>query len=429
MLRQLLQNKYFKAFAPLGLLFIAYLAMPYRDALPGLILDNLEIAPQLLCIAALSLGLQYRKQRIFIFSILMLLSYWALDSQFTSQSTNQQLNATVYAAIAIFLPLALAASATLTDQSVNRMQMLLMGAAIALTITVIKWAASQYAEAMNVFLFLELSDGRIIQGSALPDLAAVGYMIALLKIGGLFFLHTTMYEGTFLAILIASFLGLSTGFTQPDTALYVMFSSIIILMAIGETAYTLAYIDELTELPGRRALNETLSRIRGKYCIAMLDVDHFKKFNDTYGHDVGDQVLRMVASKMKNVGGNGACYRYGGEEFAVVFPGKNSKEAFPHLSILRENIDNTHMVLRNKDTRPHAKPDITPKRKEPWKEVHVTISIGVADNTDDLNTTEQVLKGADKALYKSKEKGRNRISQYGLESQINPSAAQRENPA
>jgi diguanylate cyclase (GGDEF)-like protein len=145
----------------------------------------------------------------------------------------------------------------------------------------------------------------------------------------------------------------------------------------------------------------------------MLDVDHFKKFNDTYGHDLGDQVLRMVASKLSKVAGGGKAYRYGGEEFCVIYPGKDMKASFPYLSSLRQTVDETRMVIRGKD-RPKQKPDIMSKRRRPIQEVHVTISIGVAEKCNELYTPEDVIKAADKALYVAKEKGRNRISQYGL---------------
>ncbi|MDH5257383.1 MAG: GGDEF domain-containing protein, partial [Gammaproteobacteria bacterium] len=410
-----LQNNLIKSFFPLGFLFLAHILMPLHVLLPQLILDNIQIGPQLLFILALLLGFQYRKQRIFFAALVLLTGYWLLDQQFSTAQDNENISGTMFAAIAIILPLGIAAISTLGDQSVKRINLVVAGGAIVTVITIISWATTQHTEILNSFLFLEVSRGGLLQGTALPQLAIVSFTIALIINGLNFFSKTSVYEGTLLTILIASFIALFNGFNQPETALYMIICGFSLVIAIGETAYTLAYIDELTELPGRRALNETLARIRGKYTLAMLDVDHFKKFNDTYGHDVGDQVLRMVAAKMKQVGGGGKSHRYGGEEFVVVFPGKTSKEAFSHLSMLRETIDNTHMVLRNKDTRPNARPDIKPTKREPWKEVHVTISIGVADNTDDLHTTEQVMKAADKALYRSKEKGRNRISQYGLE--------------
>ncbi|MER3423211.1 MAG: GGDEF domain-containing protein, partial [Nitrospiraceae bacterium] len=79
-------------------------------------------------------------------------------------------------------------------------------------------------------------------------------------------------------------------------ACYFAAAGLVLTLAVLQTSYAMAYHDDLTGLPGRRALNETLLKLSGRYTIAMVDVDHFKTFNDQYGHDVGDQVLRMVAS-------------------------------------------------------------------------------------------------------------------------------------
>ena len=78
----------------------------------------------------------------------------------------------------------------------------------------------------------------------------------------------------------------------------------------------------------------------------MCDVDHFKRFNDTYGHDAGDQVLRMVAAKLSQVGGGGRAFRYGGEEFLVVFRGRSAREAEPFVESLRRSIADAGFVLR-----------------------------------------------------------------------------------
>src|ERR671936_1499644 len=113
----------------------------------------------------------------------------------------------------------------------------------------------------------------------------------------------------------------------------------------------LAYCDDLTGLAGRRALNERLLKLEGPHVIAMVDVDHFKKFNDTFGHDSGDQALRMVATRLAAVTGGGEAFRYGGEEFTIVFPEKTLEEASSHLERLRKSIENSIFKVRGKDRR------------------------------------------------------------------------------
>ena len=140
----------------------------------------------------------------------------------------------------------------------------------------------------------------------------------------------------------------------------------------------------------------------------MLDIDHFKKFNDTYGHDIGDQVLKLVAAKMSGVKGGGKIYRYGGEEFTVVFPRKTAEQSIPELETLRENIATYDMVIRN----PKRTDKKSRKGKQPSdnKTVNVTVSIGVAQRTA-KQTFDEALKNADLALYRAKKKGRNNVSE------------------
>jgi diguanylate cyclase (GGDEF)-like protein len=140
----------------------------------------------------------------------------------------------------------------------------------------------------------------------------------------------------------------------------------------------------------------------------MVDVDHFKKVNDNHGHDVGDQVLRMVSTCLRRVSGGGRAYRYGGEEFAVIFANKDSDRAIPHLEELREKIAQAGFTLRGRK-RPKKKPESPTKKNTGNAKFQVTVSIGVAARNEKQTNPEQVIKAADQALYKAKKGGRNRV--------------------
>lgn len=189
--------------------------------------------------------------------------------------------------------------------------------------------------------------------------------------------------------------------------------AIALLLATGllRDYYNMAYKDELTNLPQRRALREQLMFLGSRYSLAMLDVDFFKKFNDEYGHDVGDQVLQMVAMQLRKVGGGGKAFRYGGEEFTIVFPGLDTNQSAAYLEVVRKSIQYYEMVIR-RNGRAVVYAEKSDDSRTPgsyhWaeKKVSVTISIGVASR-EPREKSDSVMKRADDALYEAKGAGRN----------------------
>lgn len=238
---------------------------------------------------------------------------------------------------------------------------------------------------------------------------------------------------------------------------YVATAALILAASLIETSYVLAYHDELTGIRGRRAFNESLLSLDQQYAIAIVDIDHFKKFNDTFGHDVGDQVLCMVAKRLSDVGGDGQAFRCGGEEFAIVFRNTSAKEAFDHLDSLRQVIEKSTFQVRGADRRAEKATEKSvekssnrragtsqsdrrksakkktaassskqrelfpqpasqsPGRLSPRVSDHlpdrlsVTVSIGVAEPSTRNRQPEQVIQSADQALYRAKNEGRNRV--------------------
>ena len=217
--------------------------------------------------------------------------------------------------------------------------------------------------------------------------------------------HNTMEKGLFWALALLSY-GLIAKQLQAHTTLLFATALLILIITVLEISYTMAFRDDLTGLPGRRALNQALLKLGKRYTIAMVDVDHFKKFNDRYGHDVGDQALQMVASKLAGVMGGGKAYRYGGEEFTVLFPGKHLEDARPFMEQLLASIANSDFKVRSWK-RPRNNPGN--RKKSNARTVQITVSIGAAERQSDTNNPQAVIKAADKALYQAKKQGRNRV--------------------
>ena len=241
--------------------------------------------------------------------------------------------------------------------------------------------------------------------NGLPTPSAILFFIAMVIITVRFVIHRDIIILGYLGCLFAVFLGFISEKPMPDTAVYFMAAGLILIFTNIEASFFRAYVDELTGLKGRRSLNETMANLGRKYAIAMMDIDHFKKFNDTYGHKTGDDVLKMVAEKLAKLTGGGKTFRYGGEEFTAVFPGKTIDEAMPHLERFRYDIENSLFTVRSKGRKKSTKNERG--RGGGKKQVRVTISIGVSGPDKNQGTPEKVIKSADKALYKAKKAGRN----------------------
>ncbi|MGE0230994.1 MAG: GGDEF domain-containing protein [Flavobacteriaceae bacterium] len=159
--------------------------------------------------------------------------------------------------------------------------------------------------------------------------------------------------------------------------------------------------DQLTGLANRKRFDEALltalnaAEETGKpMCLILGDVDHFKKFNDTYGHQTGDQVLRLVAATLRNnVKGQDTAARYGGEEFGIVLPRTELDAAFNLADQIREVIKAKELI----------------KRSTGESLGRVTMSFGVAVYRPD-DTPESIIERADAALYTAKRTGRDRVA-------------------
>ncbi|MEO6407944.1 MAG: GGDEF domain-containing protein, partial [Burkholderiaceae bacterium] len=211
--------------------------------------------------------------------------------------------------------------------------------------------------------------------------------------------------------LVAFFVAAEWGTSPAMFATFMTAAGAVLFVAVLQETHRLAFADELTGLPGRRALNERLTALGPVCAVAMADVDHFKKFNDVHGHDIGDQVLKLVAARLAEVQGDGVAFRYGGEEFCVLFDGKSVAECLPHLEAIRASVEAYQMAVRS-EARPRD-PDTGSRLRGasvPTQMISVTISIGVAGRQElDLKPS-AVVKAADQALYRAKEGGRNRVS-------------------
>ncbi len=194
--------------------------------------------------------------------------------------------------------------------------------------------------------------------------------------------------------------------TDEDLLLNLAFHSALAIEKVQfyEEILKMASTDGLTGLINHRTFQEKLQieidrarRFGHKVSLLMIDIDHFKKFNDTYGHTNGDEVLKRVACILQdNIRSIDLAARYGGEEFAVVLPQVSLPGAIVVAERIRKKTEEHELVFNGK--------------KE-----HVTVSIGVATFPDDASDREELIDNADKALYLAKRTGRNRVCAFSEE--------------
>jgi len=292
-----------------------------------------------------------------------------------------------------------------------------------------------FVQTVVVAVLCRAAEGLLPASSRLHHVPAVvslsGSALVAFSVGGVFLLARFLLtrkpaDNAMLWSLAAFFLSLRFVETARISTSYSAAAACILAVSIIENSYLLAYHDELTTLPSRRAFNDAMSRLQEPYSIAVVDIDHFKRFNDTYGHDTGDQVLRLVAMNLLRVTGGGRAYRCGGEEFNILFPGKSTSEVIDHLERLRATIEASEFRMRSVDRRQVPRgPDRRNERvrgrarkgqaiRQLAKEktptpLSVTVSIGVATSTGENSNPDSVLEAADKALYRAKDNGRNRV--------------------
>jgi diguanylate cyclase (GGDEF)-like protein len=263
---------------------------------------------------------------------------------------------------------------------------------------------------MRAGWLLPLADWQLSSQVGFNNIPDLGLIFAAIFAIGFFAVHNRYMRGVYLfvaASLIPIYCvlrGAGAYYSRPDPflaecALGFSGAAALVLYAVVRVYWLKVYIDELTGIPNRRALDEKLALAGSNYAVGMADVDKFKKFNDTYGHDEGDNVLRLVGSHLDRES-NGRAYRYGGEEFTLFFEDVDAATAAREIDRIRARLAEREFFVRGKGGG---------KKNEERTKVQVTISVGVAAPADGRRDPAQVLKAADDALYRAKEGGRNRV--------------------
>ena len=381
------------------LLVLSFYGYQKYFQLPQSIINGIIFLPIMLAMLVIGLTIYFNRSPVFFYALLIIFTNMVLGLKWAETDLS-------YALLSAFMPLLLLILTLLPERGIVSVRAIpayvILISALMFSIIVIT-ISPEWASHILLTDWLPARYFDWTQQSQTVLAISISVFIAMLIV---YFLRPSSYMAAGLGVLIMLIVQLHFGDLSRSLNVFSSAALMMCLYAVMQESWRMAYLDELTELPARRALREKFQQIGGLYTVAMLDVDHFKKFNDTYGHDTGDAVLRMIATKLNKVTGGGSSYRYGGEEFSIIFTGKSCKDAKQHLEDLRETIANTPFVINRASRR---KSDRKVKRVKN-KSVTVTVSIGLADSNSKASTPWDVLKLSDKALYRAKGKGRNCVS-------------------
>ena len=394
---------------PLSILSIAGLFLPWADTLTDGDQETLALLPYVLSAAGLLVGFHFRRGRMVLAFLLLALFYFIFRTFLFAGLTTAE-SSLWYRASVLVLPANLLLLSIMREKgilsSAGRLRLAVLAGELFAVWFSIRYRYAQIWEGLTEPLlyvphttWLTLPQGGVILLAASAAVSGIKVVVRNSPIDG------GLFGGS-----IALFVVLNWMWVPHVALVFCSAAALILIASLLHDSHNMAFRDELTGLPSRRALKEELLGMGRRYALAMVDVDHFKRFNDTYGHDVGDQVLKMVAAKMERVAGGGRAYRYGGEEFIVIFANKGERDVLPHLEELRRTIAEYRMVLRDE---PRPKDDEVGKNRRSNRQgertVGVTVSIGVAASSEGSSGAEDVIKAADQCLYRAKGKGRNQI--------------------
>lgn len=403
----LLRSSAVRMGTPIALLLL--LAAGYHPLVTSLApyYNLIYAAPYFLLLTALLLSHLFKSARVGMMVIILLVGYTIILTRLQSP-LEQGTTYLEYLLLAVALPINLLYMIIVRDQKLTSRFGVFFFLAIGMEIGWCALLVQQFGELSSYFQQHPILV-RAASVSPMPVLLIVLLSI-LICISTLRLLRKNSIEdhAAFISVLCST---ITLVFFNVPFISSLVFSLAGLLLVANQVSFShqLAFVDGLTEIAGRRALEDELKHLGRRYTLAMLDVDHFKQFNDTYGHEIGDDVLKLVAKQMACCEGGASAFRYGGEEFTLLFKGKTTEHCLPFLDALREDIAHYPLVLRDQ-SRPYDDKQGRQKRgrASDKKPVNITVSIGYADASQ-ADTPEDVLQLADKALYKAKEAGRNCI--------------------
>ena len=385
----------------------------------------IRLVPAIVLPIGIALSLWFNRGRAFLALVSLFCAYigYMLAANYGAEPFALR---AVMSGIAIFVPFNVALILFLPERGVFHFRSYRWLLLIVVQCLLVAWIASAGHSPLSGAAWKTILDHWLLHPNPTPFVGKVLFAAGIALATGRVYEHLSPVEIGLGGALLTFVAACTWSDAQASFPIFVAAAGLILLLSVLQESHRMAFRDELTGLPGRRMLEEQLLGMGPQFTVAMVDVDHFKRFNDTHGHDVGDQVLRMVGARLAEVGGGGRAFRYGGEEFSILFADKTLEQVLPYLESLRISIANYALAPRSQERRQSLRDDEDRRKRtgdgaaQPGSvssalgpeaaSLSVTVSIGVAERNRRLHTPARVLRAADEALYRAKDAGRNRLS-------------------
>ena len=398
----------FSFFIPGCLPFLITVIILNLRIMDGVLPNSAQIYPLIVIGAGVLIGFLFKRMWLMLVILILAIADRVLLYFAANTVVPMEGGRLIYQAVSFLLPFNLCVFAFMKRRGGMKWQSIGLLGGILLQGGAVAFIYQYRSLGFGAFLEDSFINWGIFESLPLSQLAIFAFGLAFVYYFFLYIRTRGVIERAFCWALISVFYGVALGRIGPESSIYFSTAGLIFVISVIENIYGEGFQDELTDLPTGKSMRGILSRLNTGYTVAMIEVDNFRRLRDNHGRRVSKQVLRSIGEKLTRVTGGGEPFHYGGEVFAVIFPGMFLQDTLPHMEELRQLIKKPGPIPHD-DKSPRRKPRKLKRIEILANKVPVTVSIGVAERGETDMTPHQAIQKAEKALITAKSEGRDRM--------------------